>query len=290
MAYDATKPLDDGYLAEAPAELRELHRALKEDKIVNAGMLNGYTQGNGSGKIPLNNGTLNVNLNADMLDGHDSAYFSADGHVHSGATTSANGFMTTTQVTKLNGIATGAEVNQYAFSNVKVSSSTVQADAKQDTLELAAGNAITLTANTTDDKVTIAVTSNTYLPLTGGTVTGTINFNLNSPYYAIKNNTNNNYLAFLGGSTGGADAGAKLILYGADHENVGQFVLQAGNANGYKQLIGKQDGTLTWGGNNVIYSHPTTAGNKHIPSGGSSGQILRWSAAGTAARGDDNDT
>ena len=38
------------------------------------------------------------------------------------------------------------------------------------------------------------------------------------------------------------------------------------------------------------YVHPTTSGNKHIPSGGSSGQILRWSADGTAAWGDDNNT
>ena len=38
------------------------------------------------------------------------------------------------------------------------------------------------------------------------------------------------------------------------------------------------------------YSHPTTSGNKHIPSGGSSGQILRWSADGTAAWGADNNT
>lgn len=35
------------------------------------------------------------------------------------------------------------------------------------------------------------------------------------------------------------------------------------------------------GANN--YTHPTSSGNKHIPSGGSSGQILRWSADGTAA-------
>lgn len=38
------------------------------------------------------------------------------------------------------------------------------------------------------------------------------------------------------------------------------------------------------------YVHPTTAGNKHIPSGGSNGQILRWSADGTAAWGEDNNT
>lgn len=40
----------------------------------------------------------------------------------------------------------------------------------------------------------------------------------------------------------------------------------------------------------TIYTHPTTSGNKHIPSGGSSGQILRWSADGTAIWGDDNNT
>lgn len=38
------------------------------------------------------------------------------------------------------------------------------------------------------------------------------------------------------------------------------------------------------------YSHPTGAGNNHIPAGGSAGQILRWSAEGTAAWGADNNT
>lgn len=49
----------------------------------------------------------------------------------------------------------------------------------------------------------------------------------------------------------------------------------------------KLDGVAT-GANN--YTHPTTSGNKHIPSGGSSGQILRWSADGTAVWGNDNNT
>nr|DAR09677.1 MAG TPA: Peptidase [Caudoviricetes sp.] len=38
------------------------------------------------------------------------------------------------------------------------------------------------------------------------------------------------------------------------------------------------------------YKHPTGAGYSHIPVGGSSGQILRWSAAGTAEWGADKDT
>ena len=50
------------------------------------------------------------------------------------------------------------------------------------------------------------------------------------------------------------------------------------------------DTTSTLTTQDTVYTHPTTSGNKHIPSGGSSGQILRWSADGTAAWGDDNNT
>ena len=41
---------------------------------------------------------------------------------------------------------------------------------------------------------------------------------------------------------------------------------------------------------NTVYTHPTTSGNKHIPSGGEEGQILRWSSDGTAVWGADNNT
>ena len=50
----------------------------------------------------------------------------------------------------------GYEANQNAFSNIKVSSTTIAADAKTDTLEIAAGTGITLTPDATNDKVTIA--------------------------------------------------------------------------------------------------------------------------------------
>ena len=61
-----------------------------------------------------------------------------------------------------NAVAGGGEVNQNAFSNVKVGSTTIAADTKTDTLELAAGTGITLTPDATTDKVTIKVTDNTY--------------------------------------------------------------------------------------------------------------------------------
>lgn len=40
----------------------------------------------------------------------------------------------------------------------------------------------------------------------------------------------------------------------------------------------------------TVYAHPATAGNKHIPAGGASGQFLKWSADGTAVWAADNNT
>ena len=63
------------------------------------------------------------------------------------------------------------------------------------------------------------------------------------------------------------------------------------SASGKTITYTKGDGTTgTITTQDTVYTHPTTSGNKHIPSGGSSGQILRWSADGTAVWGADNDT
>lgn len=81
---------------------------------------------------------------------------------YSAATASANGLMTSAHFSKLEGIAAGAQVNQNAFSNVVVGSTTVAADSATDTLTLAAGANITLTPDATNDKITIAATNTTY--------------------------------------------------------------------------------------------------------------------------------
>ena len=61
------------------------------------------------------------------------------------------------------------------------------------------------------------------------------------------------------------------------------------SANG---LMSKNDKTkldgIATGANK--YVHPTGAGNNHIPSGGSAGQFLKWSASGTAVWAADNNT
>ena len=86
------------------------------------------------------------------------------------ATQSANGLLSSTDKKKLDGIASGAEVNQNAFSNIKIGNTTIVADGKTDTVELTAGNNITLTPDATNDKITIAATdTNTTYTFKGGT-------------------------------------------------------------------------------------------------------------------------
>jgi len=73
------------------------------------------------------------------------------------ASDSADGLLTASLYSKLIGIASGAEVNQNAFSNIKVGSTTIAADAKTDTVEFVGSN-VTLTPDATNDKLTIGIT------------------------------------------------------------------------------------------------------------------------------------
>jgi hypothetical protein len=85
------------------------------------------------------------------------SHVGAGGSAHATATQTTAGFMSASDKAKLDGIQSGAEVNQNTFANVKVGATTIAADAKQDTLELAAGTGVVLTPDATNDKVTIAV-------------------------------------------------------------------------------------------------------------------------------------
>ena len=63
-------------------------------------------------------------------------------------------------------VETGGEVNQNAYSNMKVGSTTIAASAKTDTFEFAAGSNVTLTPDASNKKITIAATDTTYDPAT----------------------------------------------------------------------------------------------------------------------------
>ena len=89
---------------------------------------------------------------------------------YSDATTSASGLMSAGDKSKLDGVASGAEVNQNAFSNITIGSTTVSADSKTDTLTLVAGSNVTLTPDATNDKITIAAKDTTYGAATSSTL------------------------------------------------------------------------------------------------------------------------
>lgn len=94
---------------------------------------------------------------------------------YSNVSTSSAGLMSASDKSKLNGIAGGAEVNQNAFSNVVVGSTTIAADSKTDTLTLTAGSNITLTPNATNDSITISASGSSYsLPLASNSTRGGI--------------------------------------------------------------------------------------------------------------------
>ena len=71
----------------------------------------------------------------------------------------------------------------------------------------------------------------------------------------------------------GSSNKSSFDIRGADSSSSG--IMTASDKN-------KLDGIAT-GANNYI--HPATSGNKHIPAGGASGQILRWGSDGTAVWG-----
>ncbi len=160
------RPADNQAIAAGPKDIRDNLIALRDNKIVNAQKLMDLSPGNASGNIPVNNGNLNVNLNAEKLGGNYASAFAASGHTHNTATSSSNGMMSNTDKAKLDTIAANAQVNQNAFSNVLVGSTTIQADGVTDILELIAGTGVTLTADAANDRVTISGHSNTNDPTT----------------------------------------------------------------------------------------------------------------------------
>lgn len=102
----------------------------------------------------------NVTITPDTVN--DTITIAATDTTYSEATTAVSGLMSSSDKTKLSGIETGAEVNQNAFSNVKIGSSTIEADAKTDTLEFIAGSNVTVTPDTVNDTITISATDTTY--------------------------------------------------------------------------------------------------------------------------------
>lgn len=128
-----------------------------------------WAKGNGDGVIHLvgENGTNGVTFTAahnktNIPEGtYKSLTVDEYGHVTAGSNpTTLSGYGITDAASKEHEHSN--YVNQNAFSNVKVGSTTVSADSATDTLELIAGDNITLTPDATNDKITIVAKDTVY--------------------------------------------------------------------------------------------------------------------------------
>lgn len=122
--------------------------------------------------------------------------------------------------------------------------------------------------------------SHSYLPLAGGTMTG--NLTLKGAPTADLMAATKKYVDDLAASAGNGD-----MLKSVYDTNDNGIVDNADKVNNHTV---NADVPANAKFTDTVYTHPTTSGNKHIPSGGASGQILRWSADGTAVWGADNNT
>lgn len=146
----------------------------------------------------------------------------------SAATDSVTGLMSYTDKSKLDNIQAGAEVNQNAFSGLKVGSTTIYADQKSDTLELIAGSNITLTPDDTNDTVTIAATDTTYNV-----------FNTTTDGLVPKSGANTDKFLKGDGTWGSVTAGSliqKLDYGDMSASNVSTLLIDSDDADGYACL------------------------------------------------------
>ena len=116
-----------------------------------------------------------------------------------------------------------------------------------------------------------------YLPLNGGTLTG-----------ELTGTTFNGYL------NGTAVYATRLIdVANPDGCNIGSSITPVYFSGGQPVICSYTIQTSVPANavfTDTVYTHPTTSGYIHIPSGGSSGQILRWASNGAAIWGADNNT
>lgn len=118
---------------------------------------------------------------------------------------------TTAEKNKLTGIASGAEVNQNAFSKVVVGGTTIDANSKTDTLNIEAGDNVTITPDATNKKVKISAKDTTY-----GVATQTAN-GLQSAadkkkLDGVAENANNYSLPAAGTNLGGVKSGGDVEI------------------------------------------------------------------------------
>lgn len=240
----------------------------------------------------------------------------ASNHSHGVVTTSANGLMSAADKSKLDGIA--ANANKYTHPSYTAKSSGLY-KITVDSL----GHISTTTAVTKSDITALGIpgqdTNTTYSAFKGATSSavggaglvpapaagasnrylrsdGTWQVPPNTTYGVATTSTNGLMSASDKSKLDSIASGANKYThpsYTARNSGLYKITVDSSGHISAVTAVTKSDITalgIPGQDTNTVYTHPTSSGNKHIPAGGSSGQILRWSANGTAVWGNDNNT
>lgn len=136
-----------------------------DNPVTAANLRNAINVANGSQANKIE--TVKVNGTALSIDSSKAVNIDISGKVDkvSGKGLSTNDY-TTNEKNKLSGIASGAEVNQNAYSNVVVGSTTLAAGSKTGSFTLKAGSNVTINADSTNYTITITAQDTTYPDVT----------------------------------------------------------------------------------------------------------------------------
>lgn len=239
------------------------------------------------------------------------------------ATPNSDGLFSSADKIKLSEIEIGAERNQNAFSQIKVGETVIRADESEEELVLEAGANLAIIGDNLGKKVTLRVDStgleadtldgkhagaallteekNDLAAAVNELKTGkqdclTVDYEL-SPF---SKNPVQNYVitaalaekaaaghthSYAGSSSaGGAATRAEQDYAG---RQIDATYIRDIFATGKTITCTKGNGeTHTFTTQDTVYIHPEDSGNRHIPGGGSAGQILCWDKDGTAVWGE----
>ena len=136
----------------------------------------------------------------------------------------------------------------------------------------------------TPSNIGAATSSHThsYLPLGGGTMTGTIT----RSGWVVKNSADNSYIEFLAGTD---ETSSYISIYGKNHSsNAGIINLRAYDGTNSRYLQLKPDGTLTWGGTAISLNGHT---HSYLPlAGGTMTGVIKRNGDVITATADDQYT
>ena len=158
-----------------------------------------------------------------------------------------------------------AYVNQNAFSNVVVGSTTVAADSATDTLTLVAGSNVTITPDATNDKITIAATNTTYSAGAGISLSGTT-FS-NSGVRSIATGGSNGTISV---NTNGTSANVAVKGLGSAAYTASSAYLASSNPTGTGSFSLNRKASTTVGTNSFAEGNNTTASGDYSHAEGES--------------------